>query len=214
MFQQRPLRVVLVLLVVTLVAGVAMAKPKHGGNRGGGGKCDDPCTQPCTRPCESAVTEPVSLQRGAQANLTNAERESLLAMRREEKLAHDVCVALGAKFNHRIFSNIAGSELRHEQAVAGLLDKYGVPDPVRNLPVGKFDDPSVQALYDQYVARGSASLSAALQVGVDIETLDIADLQATLNIVKKPDIVSVYENLLAGSQKHLAAFQRVLAAQK
>lgn len=208
------IRATLVVLVVTLVAGTALAKPKHGGGRGnGGGQCDGPCRQPCTRPCDDQATEPVSLKRGGQVALTAAERESLLAMRREEKLAHDVYVTLGAKYPLRIFSNIAASEVRHEQAVAGLLEKYGIADPVAGLGVGEFDDPAVKALYDRFVARGNESLVAALQVGVEIETLDIADLQAALKIVKKADIVSVYENLLAGSQNHLAAFRRVLANQ-
>jgi hypothetical protein len=215
MFQQHPVRTAVVVVLVSLFAGAALAKSKHGGGRGnGGGKCDNPCTQPTVRPCESEITEPVNFERGSRSKLTDVERNSLLAMRREEKLAHDVYVALGAKFNQRIFTKISGSELRHQEMVAGLLDKYGVANPVRNLPAGKFDDPAVQALHDQFVARGSVSLQAALQVGVDIETMDIADLQAALKVVKKTDIISVYENLLAGSQNHLAAFQRVLAAQK
>lgn len=215
MSRSQPLRAALVVLVVTLVAGTVLAKPKHGGGRGnGGGRCDDPYPQPSTRPCGEQATEPVSLQRGSRGALTAAEKQSLLAMRREEKLAHDVYVTLGATYNLRVFANISESEVRHQQAVAGLLEKYGVPDPVGQLGVGEFDDPAVKALYDQFVARGKESLTAALQVGVEIETMDIADLQAALKIVKKADIISVYENLLAGSQNHLAAFQRVLANQK
>lgn len=208
-------RAMLFVFVVLFVAGTALAKPKHGGGRGnGGGKCDGPCTQPSSQRCEDQATEPVSLKRGATAALTAAEKESLLAMRREEKLAQDVYVTLGGKYDLRVFSNIAASEVRHQQAVAGLLEKYGIADPVAKLGVGEFDDPAVKALYDQFVARGSQSLVNALQVGVDIELLDIADLKAALKTVKKADIISVYENLLAGSENHLAAFKRVLSSQQ
>ena len=73
--------------------------------------------------------------------------------------------------------------------------------------------PAFQALYDQWIAHGSASLDAALQVGVAIEELDIADLQAYLHDGDLPaDVVRVFANLLAGSVHHLQAFVAALAA--
>lgn len=86
-------------------------------------------------------------------------------MREEEKLAHDVYVALGAKTGLRIFANIAGAESRHERAVERALTAYGIADTTDGYGVGRFPTPATQRLYDSLVARGSASTVAALKVG-------------------------------------------------
>ena len=78
---------------------------------------------------------------------------------------------------------------------------------------GVFTDPELQALYDQLVAQGSESLSSALRVGAAIEEIDILDLEERLAQTAQPDIVQVYQNLLAGSSNHLRAFVSVLEQQ-
>ena len=57
---------------------------------------------------------------------------------------------------------------------------------------------------------GTRSLEDAYRVGVRIEELDIADLKAALAQVTNARIRQVYENLLQGSQNHLAAFTALL----
>jgi hypothetical protein len=74
-----------------------------------------------------------------------------------------------------------------------------------------FPSAASQELYDQLVAERSVSRAAALGVGVQIETLDIADLQAAIRETDEPMLDLVYGNLLAGSNRHLSAFMRVLA---
>jgi len=50
-------------------------------------------------------------------------------------------------------------------------------------------------------------LDEAYQVGVDIEELDIEDLENAIGVSgTHQDIVRVYNNLLDGSENHLAAF--------
>lgn len=61
-------------------------------------------------------------------------------------------------------------------------------------------------MYDDMVAQGSESLNEAAQVGIAIEELDIADLQAAIDAGQPADIERVFSNLLNGSQRHLAAF--------
>jgi hypothetical protein len=63
-------------------------------------------------------------------------------------------------------------------------------------------------LFDQLVAEGSASDAAAMRVGVTIEQMDIADLQGRLAATMPSDVAQAFERLLAGSERHLAAFQR------
>jgi hypothetical protein len=138
--------------------------------------------------------------------LSDDEVAGLLWMREEEQLAHDVYVALGDQWGLQIFENIAASETNHIDAVAALLDRYGIDDPTIGNAVGEFTDPAIQALYDQMVADGSVSLVAALAVGVQIEELDIADLQTRAAATENVDINAVYANLERGSRNHLRAF--------
>jgi len=149
----------------------------------------------------------------AQAGvLTEAEVSSLLYMREEEKLAHDVYLALHNQWQLQIFQNIASSEQMHMDSVKSLLDRYGLQDPGSET-AGVFTDQSLQGLYDQLVAQGSRSLAEALKVGAAIEEIDILDLEQSIAQASQPDIALVYENLLNGSQNHLRSFVSTLQNQ-
>lgn len=130
----------------------------------------------------------------------------LLYLIEEEKLAHDVYTVLGDLWGGNVFTNIAASEISHQDAVAALLVEYDLADP-RSQEVGVFTDPGLQALFDQLVADGAASRAAAIDVGILIEQTDIADLQSTLDGAPD-DVAVVVERLLRGSENHLAAFER------
>jgi hypothetical protein len=139
--------------------------------------------------------------------LTATEASDLRYMREEEKLARDVYQALGATWTAAtVFQRIAQSEQRHMDAVKVVLDRYGIADPAATTKPGAFVDPALQKLYDELVAEGSVSLAAALQVGVQIEQVDIADLQKALAETSNADLEQLYGNLLRGSQNHLKAF--------
>jgi hypothetical protein len=140
--------------------------------------------------------------------LSQSETERLLLMREEEKLARDVYMALGQKWATPVFANIARSETRHMAAVKGLIDRYGLQDPVIVDTPGKFTNPKLAQLYDELVHRGRQSVADAYQVGVKIEELDIADLEEGLAATTHSDVRMVYQNLLRASQNHLRAFSR------
>jgi hypothetical protein len=145
--------------------------------------------------------------------LTNEEALGLQFMREEEKLAHDVYVALYERWSLPIFETIAASEQKHTDAVVYLLDRYGLADPAAGNAPGKFTDPDLQALYDRLIVQGSTSAEGALKVGAAIEEIDIFDLQERLAATENTDIQRVYENLMAGSENHLRAFTRNLKMQ-
>ena len=138
--------------------------------------------------------------------MTDSEKASLVYMREEEKLAHDVYLALSQKWGSSVFAQIAGSEQRHTESIAVLLEKYGIADPAEGVKAGVFANKQLQELYDSLVAEGSKSLIAALAVGATIEDLDIADLDEALETAKNADLIRVYENLKAGSVNHMKAF--------
>jgi hypothetical protein len=147
---------------------------------------------------------------GSGYELSQEEREGLVHMRIEEKLARDVYIVMGELWNHKVFLNIQLSEQKHMEAVKRLLDKYSVPDPLLTDSVGVFPDPQFQLLYDQYILQGSQSLNEALLAGKSIEELDIADLENQLIFVDNPDIIRVYQNLKVASESHLTAFIKCL----
>ena len=137
--------------------------------------------------------------------LTQQERDGLIHMRIEEKLARDVYIVMGDLWNYEVFLNIQLSEQKHMDAIKRLLVKYNVPDPITDNTVGVFPDPQFQTLYNQYIVQGTQSLEQALLAGITIEELDIADLVNQLSFVDNQDIIRVYQNLKAASENHLTA---------
>jgi len=137
--------------------------------------------------------------------LTDAEKDALLYMVEEEKLAGDVYLKMYEMWGLPIFQNIAQSEQQHQQAVANLLQAYGITNPASN-QTGVFVNPDLQALYDQLIAQGSQSQAEALRVGALIEELDIFDLQQRLAQTANPEVQQVFNNLMNGSIHHLSSF--------
>lgn len=142
--------------------------------------------------------------------LSESEKEGLLLMREEEKLARDVYLELYDTWGIQIFSNIAQSEQTHTDAVKNLLDTYSIADPMTIDTRGVFEKQELQTLYDELVAQGKISLVSALQVGATVEDLDIFDLQNLQKDVDNADILKVYANLERGSRNHLRSFNKQL----
>ena len=150
---------------------------------------------------------------GPSTVLSDAEVDHLVFMREEEKLAHDVYLALFDHWDLPLFDNIAQSEATHTEAVKDLLDKYDIPDPADASPPWVFANSDLQKMYNNLTEQGTTSLSAALKVGAAIEEIDIFDLQSALEETETADIKRVYENLLKGSENHLRAFTSTLSRQ-
>ena len=149
---------------------------------------------------------------GAVAPLTEEMKSTILFMREEEKLARDVYLTMDDLWDADVFANIAESEQRHMDAIGRIITRYGLEDPVANNPIGVFKDTELAALYTELIAQGSTSLQEALKVGVLVEQTDIEDLEKALSIEGLPTTVRrVYTNLLAGSRRHLEAFETCLA---
>ncbi|MGD9956058.1 MAG: DUF2202 domain-containing protein [Candidatus Nanopelagicales bacterium] len=143
----------------------------------------------------------------APVSLTAAQKADLQSMAEEEKLAGDVYAALAAQYDDSELAAIAAAEDRHAASLRTLLVRYGIADPTAGYAEGAFPTPAMQSLYDDLLARGSVSLSAAYAVGADIERMDIDDLgDAITRASGITDITRVYTNLRTGSQHHLAAF--------
>jgi len=153
----------------------------------------------------------LALAEGPYGELTATEKEGLLFMAEEEKLAGDVYKTLNEKWNIRVFDNIGRAERTHEAAVNTLLERYALPDPTKG--AGEFSNVTLQKLYDNLVSRASSSAEEALRVGAAIEEIDILDLEERMAQTDKEDILLVYGNLVRGSENHLRAFVNNLQRQ-
>ena len=146
-------------------------------------------------------------------DLTDEERDWLILMREEEKLAYDVYVTMYEKWGQKIFTNISKSEKTHIDAVWNLLEKYNIEDPIKENTVWLFTSENLQKLYNDLVAKWNISLLDALIVGITIEDLDIYDLDELSKKTSREDILTVYDNLNRGSRNHMRAFFKNISRQ-
>jgi hypothetical protein len=150
---------------------------------------------------------------GATMTVSAEEEADLLYMREEEKLARDTYLTLADEWNLAVFSNIAGAEQKHMDALLKLLKKYNLPDPAASTAIGEFTNSTLQNLYNTLLAMGKQSSLNALKVGGIIEETDMRDINAAIERSQKEDIDLVYESLVCGSRNHLRGFaQNIVAA--
>ncbi|MFD3394062.1 DUF2202 domain-containing protein [Aquirufa sp. OSTEICH-129V] len=142
--------------------------------------------------------------------LDSVEKERILFIREEEKLAYDVYQTMYDKYGSKIFQNIPNSELSHMEAMLIIIKKYQLVDPMDTNPRGKFEDQNLQLLYTSLVSQGNVSLLSAYQVGAKIEELDIFDLNKSIAITNNQDVRLVYDFLNKGSRNHLRSFYKNL----
>jgi hypothetical protein len=145
------------------------------------------------------------------AALTETEKEDLLVVREEEKLARDVYLYAYDKYGVTVFSNIANGEQTHMDKVLDLLEIYGIDDPAM-VESGVFTNTHLQELYDSLTAQVDVSELEAQMVGATIEDLDIFDIEEMMKSTVKADILSVYDILQCGSRNHMRAFSQQISS--
>ena len=128
--------------------------------------------------------------------------------REEERMARDLYAAIADLYDGaRPFSMITRSEQQHFDAVGRLLETHGIADPSSGRAAGSYADPTLQKLYDGWLADAKKSLDAAYQAGIELEQRDIADLEKSIAASTQTDVDAVLGNLLNASRRHLTAFQ-------
>ncbi len=145
--------------------------------------------------------------------LTQEQKDTLLFIYQEEKVARDAYITLGELYPEQsTFANIQLSEQEHIDSAQMLCEKYGVDiSNIDETNVGEYVVPVLQELYDTLVAEGVKSELDGLKVGEYIEITDIDDLEHAAEGMPA-DVVKVFENLKAGSYNHLDAFRAAIDA--
>ncbi len=181
--------IVTAVVLILAVAGVVLAQgswwndsPSVGVARGQGNGALQRSARTGTTGDPAAAGSHSTLTAPSGIALSQDEKDALVFLREEEKLARDVYSALYAEWGSNAFSNIASSEVRHMDGVKILLDACGVSDPVTDDTPGVFVNTELQAAYDSLVPQGSQSLEEAFKVGMTIENLDIEDLESLTSV--------------------------------
>ena len=150
---------------------------------------------------------------GGTTTATAEVLESLQFNLEEERMARDLYDELGEAHDGLApFMRIEDSEQRHHDAVAKLITLKGgtLPDDV---VAGEFVNDDIQAMYDEWLARGLTSPEAAFEVGIELETADIEHLRSTIDAIDDADVDRVLGHLLNASEHHLAAFEAAAAGE-
>lgn len=168
-----------------------------------------PCceTGPCGRLSDAPPVRGIGpgggacvLNQNAPANptgtITPATADALRAAWLDERRAQAFYGAVLEKHGQvRPFTNILNAEKRHEQAVATLMDRYGVSKPSKD----STDVPGVPA-----------TIAECAKLSAQVERDNVAMYDRLLKDVSEPDVRAVLENLRAASlNNHLPAFERV-----
>ena len=128
----------------------------------------------------------------------------------EERMAHDIYVAAAAKWNLRVFANIAEAEVRHETALTGLAATQSFALPLAQ--PGVYAAADLQQMHNQLIVLVNESETGALRAGALVEETDIADLRHLASLATDDATRAVLANLERASLHHLSAFVRNLAA--
>jgi len=128
----------------------------------------------------------------------------------EERVAHDLYAAASAKWNLRVFANIAEAETHHAAALTQLAATAGAMPPAAQ--AGVYASADLQRMHDQLLALANESETGALRAGALIEETDIADLRRLAARATDAASRAVLANLERATANHLAAFVRNLAA--
>lgn len=173
-----------------------------------------PCceTGPCGRAGAAAVAPARGIGPGGGAcvlnqnapvnptgTITPTTADALRAAWLDERRAQAFYGAVLEKHGQvRPFTNILNAEKRHEQAVATLMDRYGVSKPSQD----STDVPGVPGV--------PATIAECARLSAQVERDNIAMYDRLLKDVTEPDVRAVLENLRAASlNNHLPAFERV-----
>jgi hypothetical protein len=160
--------------------------------------------------CDNDETEVT----GAELNVSDfnlEDKNALLFMLEEEKLARDTYEFLDGLYEINQFANIKVSEQSHVNAVVKLLDQYQIDHTI--LPYGEFVNEEMQEMYNGFVQKGQIDASNALEVGATIEDLDIVDLAAFIDATANPSVINLFESLKCGSRNHLRSFIRAIESE-
>jgi hypothetical protein len=135
--------------------------------------------------------------------LTLADRETVLFVREQEKLARDVYAALSQTWRLDVFNTMIGSEEIHSDTLRTLLARHKLSDPSLRLAPGEFTQSDLKLLHDRLIARGKLSPLEALKACASIEEMEITGIGERLALAQAEDIQRTLEIIVQSDRHHL-----------
>lgn len=138
------------------------------------------------------------------AGLSDAAKTAVLRALDDEYHAEAVYVATLAAFGDvRPFSNIIEAERKHQAALVGVLESYGLAIPANTYLTGEKELESLPPTLQEVCEIG---------VAAEIENARLYDEDLMPAVIDYADITAVFTNLRDASiESHLPAFQRCAA---
>lgn len=184
--------------------------------------CDSSTTETDTLPGDMTL---LGLSSYTKVDLNATQTASLAYMWHEEKLAHDLYLALNKVNPAMQLKNIATkSESVHIQYVEDLVAWYDInvtdiPDynasysaeELDSIAAGEFAIDDIQNLYNTLYNEGDANVTESLKVGCKVEVIDVNDLDAFIEqSAQNQALVDTFTTLRAGSYEHYWTFHSAL----
>lgn len=135
--------------------------------------------------------------------LTEKEKDILSYGYSEEMLARDTYAYLYELYWEKVFNNTSASEQKHMDAVKALLNRYNLEVPTW------YGD--LQSTFEELKAKWEKSLKDAIEVGIQIEILDIKDIEDAIKNTDNDDFKVVFTNIGWASFNHLRWFLKTLS---
>lgn len=143
--------------------------------------------------------------------LTAGEIEFLYGVREDEKLTRDLHQAFAAIYpSAKQFTNLAGAEQNHIDAIERIFDFYEIDFPALSAP-GTFADENRQKHYDELLANAK-TLAGAFTSIATLEEKNIVSYEAAFAEISNPNLELLITNLLKSSKNHFRmVIQRLTA---
>ena len=167
----------------------------------------------------------LGLSNYTQVELNSTQQYSLAFMWHEEKLAHDLYLALNeVNPADTLYTIPTNAESKHMQYVEDLVAWYDLnitnvgdynvsysAEELAAMAPGEFAIAEIQDLYDDLYTFGVQDLTTSLQAGCMVEVVDVDDLLMYLTQAEgNPALIDSFTILLLGSYKHYWAFDTAL----
>jgi len=143
-------------------------------------------------------------------DMNNKEKQDLLDMALEEKMAYDFYYTMYNKWNIPMFNRRMNAKMHHKNRLVQMIEKYELTNPVNDQEIGKYKNSRIQKLYNELLNKGQKSLKDALIAAANLEEMDIVALKKAIDNTDNADLRLVYKNLTRGSEHHLKATVNML----
>lgn len=144
------------------------------------------------------------------AALMADEKQWLMFMREEEKLARDFYMEMYNAWGLSIFVGMSKEEKEHLNSLLEIFRMYFLPDPIGIDTPRSYANNYLANVHNSLYNQGIQSIKDGLKACALQEEINILDLDSAIKSTQKRNIQKVYSELQRDSFNHLRSFARCL----